>query len=340
MVDRNPHIFPGAPHVVILGAGASKAAFPNGDANGKVVPLMNELIPLLGLDRILKKYNIKFENTNIEDIYSDLILQNNNTELVEYLNQVIYEYFEEMKLPDAPTLYDYLLLSLRSKDIIATFNWDPFLGQAYQRNRDIKNLPQVAFLHGNVFVGICTDDKKFGFVNCKCSVCNNFFSPVGLLYPVKEKNYTQNPFINEQWKIIQHYLKNAYIFTIFGYGAPDTDVEAVSLLKNAWTKNQLIEQYEVEIVNIDSYDKLEKKWSPFIFKEHCSILSSIKDSELWLYPRRTCEAFAASHLMNRPWQFNRFPDLIKLSDLHQWIKPLVDEEAAGDNFNGEPCPSL
>ena len=34
----------GRPHVVILGAGASLAAFPNGDANGIRLPLMLDFI--------------------------------------------------------------------------------------------------------------------------------------------------------------------------------------------------------------------------------------------------------------------------------------------------------
>ena len=33
-----------APHVVMLGAGASVAAFPNGDKNGRKVPLMKDLV--------------------------------------------------------------------------------------------------------------------------------------------------------------------------------------------------------------------------------------------------------------------------------------------------------
>jgi hypothetical protein len=32
-----------------------------------------------------------------------------------------------LELPDHPTVYDHLLLSLRKKDAIFTFNWDPFL---------------------------------------------------------------------------------------------------------------------------------------------------------------------------------------------------------------------
>ena len=32
------------PHVVILGAGASLAAFPDGDKNGRKLPLMNDIV--------------------------------------------------------------------------------------------------------------------------------------------------------------------------------------------------------------------------------------------------------------------------------------------------------
>ena len=35
------------PHAVILGAGASKAACPSGDKNGRILPLMNELFDVV-----------------------------------------------------------------------------------------------------------------------------------------------------------------------------------------------------------------------------------------------------------------------------------------------------
>jgi len=340
MLDRNPHIFPGSPHVVILGAGASKAAFLNGDAEGRKIPLMNELVDCLELSSIFKEHNIECNNHNFEDVYSDLVTSNKKPALVQYLNQIIYDYFSEMKMPDTPTLYDYLLLSLREKDIIATFNWDPFLALAYQRNTIIKRLPQIVFLHGNVFVGICEKHKKKGFINCKCSVCGNCFSPVDILYPIKEKNYFKNPFIKEQWDIISNYLNNAYLFTVFGYSAPNTDVAAVNLLKSAWKSNRLIEQYEIEIVDIASKTILKQKWTPFVFEHHCSYTKSIENSELWLYPRRSCEAFAASHLMCNPWQINRLQIFNKLSDLHKWLKPLVDEEGDSEIFSGGPCPPI
>lgn len=57
------------------------------------------------------------------------------------------------ELPDSPTIYDFLVLSLTEKDLIVTFNWDPLLVQAICRvQRYTSNIPQVAFLHGNVAV--------------------------------------------------------------------------------------------------------------------------------------------------------------------------------------------
>jgi hypothetical protein len=43
------------PHIVLLGAGASRAAFPNGDRNGMKLPLMCDLVEMLGLDSVLDK---------------------------------------------------------------------------------------------------------------------------------------------------------------------------------------------------------------------------------------------------------------------------------------------
>ena len=47
------------PHVVILGAGASLAAFPKGDKNGTRLPLMNSIVEDLGLTKILQENHIE-----------------------------------------------------------------------------------------------------------------------------------------------------------------------------------------------------------------------------------------------------------------------------------------
>ena len=48
-----------APHVVILGAGASLAAVPNGDVSGRQLPLMKNLIEIVGLEALLVTHGIK-----------------------------------------------------------------------------------------------------------------------------------------------------------------------------------------------------------------------------------------------------------------------------------------
>ena len=58
----------GRPHVVILGAGASLAVFPNGDANGISLPLLYDFIRQLGLEKDLKHYQIDYKGQNFEDI--------------------------------------------------------------------------------------------------------------------------------------------------------------------------------------------------------------------------------------------------------------------------------
>ena len=58
------------PHVVILGAGASVAAIPNGDKHGRKISVMNGFIDRLGMRDILSGTNVKSEN--LEEVYSEL----------------------------------------------------------------------------------------------------------------------------------------------------------------------------------------------------------------------------------------------------------------------------
>jgi hypothetical protein len=111
-------ILMGRPHVVLLGAGASRAAFPQGDKNGLRLPLICDFVEVLGLASILKRSRIDFIGRNFEDVYSDLCEKPEHRGVRDEIENRIRDYFSRMELPDAPTLYDYLVLSLREKDVI------------------------------------------------------------------------------------------------------------------------------------------------------------------------------------------------------------------------------
>lgn len=49
----------GQPHLVLLGAGASLAAFPDGDATAHKLPLMSNFVDVVGLHEILDSAGIE-----------------------------------------------------------------------------------------------------------------------------------------------------------------------------------------------------------------------------------------------------------------------------------------
>lgn len=320
-----------SPHVIILGAGASLAAFPNGDANGKKLPLMDSIIDILGLSTLLNKEGIDYTNKGFEELYSDLSLNTKYDKIRVIIEEEIYQYFHNMQITNKPTLYDYLVLSLREKDLIATFDWDPLLLQAYIRNGNIKKLPQIAFLHGNVAVGCCNDCKILGnMYNKICHKCYKPFSRMKLLYPVKRKDYSTDSAIKDQWTLLRHKLNYAYLLTIYGYSAPDTDVDAKNLMLDVWKNNKTLELAEVQIIDIKHKKKLQKTWNDFFFSHHYSIIKRIEHSYLWSYPRRSCDAFAAATLQCTPWPDNKYPKFKSIDELHEWLKPLLEDEKKFD----------
>lgn len=328
-----------SPHVVILGAGASRSACLNGDKNNYKVPLMNELTDILDLRELLKPLKLESDINDFEEMYNELASRKLDDKILSEVERRTYQYFNNLSLPDTPTIYDYLVLSLRNKDLIATFNWDPFLFQAYRRNLIYDYMPNIVFLHGNVKIGICYEHRSKGFLDQKCRKCNDPFTPTKLLYPVKEKNYNDNPFIKQEWAVLQTYLERAYQVTIFGYGAPQTDIEAKNLMLDVWQKNTMRELANICIVDIKDREVLENLWHPFIDDLHSSIINSIFDSSLFYHPRRTCDALAMATLQLKPWYDNKLPEFESIEQLQRWVMPLIEEEKI-NKFSGNPCPKL
>ncbi len=329
--DEIENVSFGRPHVVILGAGASKAAFPSGDRYEKQLPLMNDLIDIVGLDHILKKHNIQYKDSNFENLYSSFYGKAEYLELVIEIEKRVFDYFSTFKMPYAPTLYDHLVLCLRPKDLIATFNWDPFLYWSLCRNYRYADMPYTLYLHGNVGVGYCNKDKTMGRVNQRCSKCGALFERIPLLYPVENKNYTSHPFIQSAWQEVRKAIGGAYILTIFGYSAPQTDIEAIKLLKEGWGDVNRRSLEEVEIIDIKSRDEksrdeLHQSWEPFIHSHHYRTTDSFYKSFMAKHPRRSCEAMWECLMNVNPYQDRDMPKGAPFNELWDWFKPLVEAE--------------
>lgn len=272
---------------------------------------MNDLVEIVGLTSLLKQHNCDSTN-NFENIYANIT----DTNLRNKIEEKINNYFDQLSLPKHATLYDRLLLSLRKKDAIFTFNWEPYLFDAYVRNNWVAPLPGIFFLHGNVRIGSCEiHHDQFGRRGGRCPCCNRQFVDVPLLYPIKDKDYfNENTYTKSSWTDAMFEFTNAFTITIFGYSAPDSDVEAVNLLKAAWLHGGTREFEHIEIIDVLDVGTITERWRPFAPTLHLSSVSSFEESRIWRWPRRSCETLF--YPMSQGIPCEAFP-LSEINDLNE-----------------------
>jgi hypothetical protein len=294
---------------------------------------MRNLVDVVGLRDMLQTSEEAVPNGDFEMIYDRLAKSPNAAERVQAIEEAVRNYFSSLELPDQPTLYDKLILSLRPKDLIATFNWDPLLVQAYRRNVAARELPGMAFLHGNVGIGICLDHRVEGYVGTLCEQCRRPLTPTRLLYPVATKDYSSDPFIKSEWSRMRSVLEQAYFVTIFGYSAPKSDAAARSLIQDVWEANQRRTLTQIETIDIAQEPDIRGNWQEFLDGLHYAIFPTLDHSWLMRHPRRSCETLAAATLMNSPWPDRPMPIVKLLDELKSWIEPLLQEERDYRNNN-------
>lgn len=280
-----------------------------------------EIVPV---EDILKEGGLATKG-NFEDLYSSAFTKPSTRAALE---KAVYEYFASLQLPDETTLYDLLILSLRPKDVIATFNWDPFLIQAALRNRQLSDVPKLLFLHGNVAHGFCERDAVHGPLGARCSKCGVSFRSVNLLYPIKDKRYSSDPAINSAWEHLKWAFGNAFMVTVFGYGAPSSDVAAVELLRIAWRGWQERNLEQFEFIDIRDEESLVRSWKGFIHpgQHHYEIHTNFFDSWVARHPRRTGEAWWKQYLEAMFIDDNPLPRSNALREVQDWYKPLIAAE--------------
>lgn len=317
------------PHIVILGAGASRACCPDGDRNGRRLPLMKDLVAELELGPVLQRHGIGTDEGNFEVIYSTLAQHPGHDDLRLLLEERVRSYFAALRLPDAPTLYDHLLLALRPKDVIATFNWDPLLPQAVRRNRRRASSPHVLFLHGNAGIGVCIEHRLKGDFGLRCPKCGQPLKPSKMLFPVENKDYASDTFIGAEWAKLDEMLRDARMLTVFGYSAPVTDAEAVKRFGDPW-RNLPTRQFDhLEVIDIADREWLASKWSALAFQDHLLLRSDFDGSFAAIHPRRTCEVKREISSRGCFATENRIPRSAGFAELEKWLSPLLSAEPAG-----------
>lgn len=328
------------PHVVLIGAGASKAALPHGDKHGRPVPLLRDVAEGLSLVDLFPDDLKALAAADFEAAYSRFFARRAGSE-INQIDAKVREYFAELELPDKPTLYDSLVLSLRNKDVIATFNWDPFLIQSLVRLNRLgilpSELPQLRFLHGNVAVGACERDPMVrGFPLQTCARCGNLLRSPRLLYPVEQKDYQSDAFIRGEWDAVRYFLRGCAMFIVFGYSAPVTDKEAVDLLMQGWgtTDERNLEQTEAINRPGADHEALRQTWAPFIHSHHYEIHDGFYSSFLARHPRRSIEACWNQYFEVKFVSDHPVPEgFATFEEMTDWFGPLLEAERARAHAN-------
>lgn len=321
-----------AAHVVILGAGASLAAFLTGDKNGKKVPLMNDLPFILGSswDKLVKLASVP--NGDFEFQFSWLRTNSKYTEEIESIKQTIEDYFSSYELPNTTTIYDYLVLGMRGKDLIASFNWDPFLMAAHRRNREIVELPDIRFLHGSVMYSTCIDHDIIGISTEICPYCEKKLIKGGLFFPDYEKDYSKDKIIFRDWMRVTNAIESAMHLTMFGYSCPKTDFMARKLLLESWKKSPSFRSNYLEVIDIKSEIEIFENWKDFFPHGHSIVCKSFWDSMIYHYPRRMSEVKYNASFMGIPSRELFPPKIENLIELQKWYAEIASYEKV-DNHN-------
>jgi hypothetical protein len=305
------------PHLVVLGAGASYAATPLGEKGNRRLPLMRDLPDALELRSLLDSEMYRKSKIDFEGFFEELAEQE-CVDLVTEIEKRTMDLFDSYAIADCVTIYDQLILSLRAKDTIVSFNWDPLLPYAYRRNGFLRTLPSLWFLHGNVKFGVCREDKTVGWTDDKCRRCEQPFQPVPLLYPISHKDYDSDPVIAEAWRHFENELSNAYFLTIFGYSAPITDEVARRRFIDTLKSNSMVGLLQMEIIDPNAEELLETRYAGIHDNLHVSCIGDLSTSWLLMHPRLSCEALYQATMMVSPIKPYPMIQTANLAELQSW----------------------
>jgi len=256
-----------------------------------------------------------------------------------------------------------LVLSLTKKDLIASFNWDPLLPQAFQRCCKItQDLPEVVFLHGNAREWYNVNADGTMTVVLAQSECphgasiktssGEKCSQAPLLFPIQKK-YSENEYIKKAWDNFFDKLYKSFMLTIFGYSGPKSDEEALIRLNSGFLienkdniKSDINNYKQVSIINpneniFDSFKGLlDVPQLPFTegIMDNVKVLTDFWDERNWLlaWPRLTTEGCVLTQykdinsqyedIFPRKWPMTISKDNLSWDIIESIVKNQIKEE--------------
>ncbi len=119
--------------------------------------------------------------------------------------------------------------------------------------------------------------------------------------------------------------------TIFGYSAPQSDTEAINIMKSAWKQVGQREMEQIEVIDRKPEEVILKSWQDFTYGGHTDYSDNYFGSILAHNPRRTSESYFSHYLpMTISEAFrksNPVPhDFKTLKELWKWHEPLIEAE--------------
>ncbi len=168
-----------------------------------------------------------------------------------------------------------------------------------------------------------THTENWGERLSQCPICSSPRKDVPLLYPVQQKNYSDDIYINGIWESARYFFREAFVLTVFGYSAPESDIDAVEVLKQSWLERSDRKIEQIEVIDIEPKSKLRKRWAPFLPTGHLKPISRLEDSWIAMYPRRSVEALMQPVYFGEPSE--QFP--LECSSVLEYVQEQIIEVA-------------
>ena len=161
----------GWPHFVLLGAGASKAALPDGDKNGLNLPLLRDLAIHLELAEPSQRIFRISRVTNFEAAYSQLYERDPTRDRTDRRRD--RRLLSAASCPTKRTCTTPFSYRWKEgRDLHLQLGSAPIhLARAPEPIGPRRRPPVHLLLHGNVIAAYCERDDVWGYTNGRCSKC-------------------------------------------------------------------------------------------------------------------------------------------------------------------------